>query len=184
LREIKNITQKQEKMVMKVFRRVSIMILFSLIFLPLEGVLAQGPPMHGEEREKIRENIETLRMWRLLETLELTSEQSTKFLPALKEFQDAKKSFADKRGKLMNELEAALESEKNNEKKIKDALMGLETARREFQNELERFSERKKEILSLKQQAKYFLFEEKFEKRLRETIHRMRGKGQGWKEME
>ena len=169
---------------MKVFRRVSIMILLSSLLFPVEGILAQGPPMHREERERIRENIETLRMWRLLEALELTSEQSTKFLPALKEFQDAKKSFNDKRGKLMNELEAALESEKNNEEKIKDALIGLETARKEFQNELERFYERKKEILSLKQQAKFFLFEERFEKRLRETIHRMRGKGQSWKEME
>ncbi len=41
-------------------------------------------PERGEARERIRENIETIRTWKLLEALDLTSEQSAQFLPVLR----------------------------------------------------------------------------------------------------
>jgi Spy/CpxP family protein refolding chaperone len=170
------------------WKKTLILILLSFIVVPLQGVFAQGPPPHRDdqpglwkERERIRENIETFRMWKLLEALDLTSEQSTQFLPVLKDFRDAKQRFHDKRSEHLRELEAALESEVN-EKKLKEALAGLEDARGEFEREFKRFLGKAKNILTLEQQAKFHLFEEKFERRLRETIQEIRGKGHRWKE--
>jgi Spy/CpxP family protein refolding chaperone len=128
------------------------------------------------ERKKIRENIETLRMYKLLEALDLTSEQSTEFLPALKEFQDAKRRFHDDRREFLRELQDALESEEVDENKLEQTLAALEIVREEFQAEFVKFSERARAMLTIQQRGRLHLFEERFERRLRESIRQMRGK--------
>jgi Spy/CpxP family protein refolding chaperone len=145
---------------------------------------AQPPSFHDsersmEDRERIRNNIETLRMWKLLDALDLSSEQSTQFLPVLKEFQDAKQTFSQERERLFGELEAELNSEKPDQQKLQETMAGLEGARDSFQQSMERFFDQSKEILSVEQLAKLYLFEERFEKRLRESIQEMRGRGAG-----
>jgi Spy/CpxP family protein refolding chaperone len=115
-------------------------------------------------------------MYKLLEALDLTSEQSTEFLPALKEFQDAKRRFFDDRRAYLKELEDALESEEINEKKLEQTLAALENTREEFQREFESFLEKARSSLTLKQRARLQLFEERFERRLRESIRQIRGK--------
>jgi Spy/CpxP family protein refolding chaperone len=169
------------------FKRMAFLVSLSLALLFPGVVLAQRPPLrHGDpqerpgERERIRENIETLRMWKLLEALDLSSEQSTQFLAVLKDLQDAKKAFEERRREHLSELEAALESEKTDERKLKEALNGLESARKQFQADMENFMERSKAMLTLEQRARMHLFEERFERRLKETIHRMREKGSRW----
>jgi hypothetical protein len=177
-------------MIMTKLEKTLILIFLCFILLPLRGIRAQGPPPsqgdrpgQGEEREKIRENIETLHMYKLLDALDLSSEQSTQFLPVLKDFQDAKQRFHDRRREYLTELEAALESESEvDQKKLKEGLAGLEDARGEFEREFDGFLEKTKDILSLEQQAKFHLFEEKFERRLKDTIQEIRGKGHRWKE--
>ena len=163
--------------------KVCTLVWLSLIlFLGLTSMTQGQPPpahpdSHMQEREKIRENIETLRMWKLLDILNLTSEQSTRFLPVLKEFQDAKRNFRDTRRELFRQLESDLQSEKIDEKRLQANLANLEGARKEFQREWEKFLERSGEILTLEQQAKLMLFEERFERRLRESIEHMRKRG-------
>ena len=152
-----------------------------------QPIFALGPPPYGdssergENREKIRENIETFRMWKLLEALDLTSEQSTQFLPVLKDFQNAKRNFEDKKRSLLQELEANLQSSKE-DKRLKETLAELENNRKQFQMELDKFLEKTKATLTLEQQAKLLLFEEKFERKMRETIEQIRGRHPGWKE--
>jgi Spy/CpxP family protein refolding chaperone len=173
---------------MIILRKAAMMILLSLILLPLEEILAQDqtpypgePPESLEEKEKIRENIENLRMWKLLEALDLSSEQSIQFLPLMKELQDSRKRFEEKRKQYLKELEKALESEEKDEKKIKENLEALEKARNDFHQEMNEFFEQTKSILTLEQRARMHLFEERFERRLKDTIHRMRHKGSNWK---
>jgi Spy/CpxP family protein refolding chaperone len=182
---------KQESLHMMVLRKSILVIFFSLILLPGRGILAQDqtphpgePPESQEEKEKIRENIETLRMWKLLEALDLSSEQSMQFLPLMKQFQDARKRFEEKRKQYLTELEKALESEEKDEKKIKENLDALEKARNDFHQEMNEFFEQTKSILTLEQRARMHLFEERFERRLKDTIHRMRHKGSHWKGQE
>jgi Spy/CpxP family protein refolding chaperone len=156
-------------------------VVLILLLTPAGLVFSQGPssstderPGRREDREKIRENIETLRVWKLLETLNLSEEQSTKFLPALKEFQTAKKNFEDRRRDLLEELETTLNAGPNDEK-LKEILGKLEDNRRQFQTATDSYLEKAKSILTIEQQAQLFLFEDKFEKRIRETIEQIRG---------
>jgi len=164
-------------------RRVLMLISLSLVLLAPELLIAQGPPHHTggppagmEERKKIRENIETLRMYKLLEALDLSSEQSAEFLPALKGFRDAKRKFQDDRRALLQELEDALESEEVDEKKLERTLAALEGVREKFQTEFVKFLQKAGTMLTLRQRARLQLFEERFERRLRDRIRQMRGK--------
>jgi Spy/CpxP family protein refolding chaperone len=153
---------------------------FFLLFVLVSFGWAQPPSSvdsntSGQERERIRENIETLRMWKLIDALDLTSDQSTSFLPVLKELQDAKRSFHDIREELIRKLETASESEQPDEKTLKADLLSLENARKQFQTQLDDFFIKSSEILTLRQQVKLLIFEERFERRLREGIEQMRG---------
>ena len=163
-------------------KTVILFFLGLLLFAPVK-LFAQGPPHHPggspastAERRKIRENIETLRMYKLLEALDLTSEQSAEFLPALKAFQDAKRGFQEERRNLLRELEGALESEEANQAKLEQTLTALEDTREEFQAELVKFLQKARSMLTLQQRARLQLFEERFERRLRDSIRQMRGK--------
>ena len=169
-------------------KTVILFFLGLLLFAPVK-LLAQGPPHRPggppadlAERKKIRENIETLRMYKLLEALDLTSEQSAEFLPALNEFQDAKRKFQDDRKAFLKELADALESEKIDEEKLEQTLAALESVREEFQAEFVKFSEKARAMLTIQQRARLQLFEERFERRLRDSIRQMRGKEHGMDE--
>ena len=145
---------------------------------------AQPPSFHDsdrgmQDRDKIRENIETLRMWKLLEALDLTSEQSTQFLPVLKEFQEAKQRFGEGRERLFGELESTLDSENPDHRKLQESLAGLDSARTAFHQDIEHFFAESRKMLSPEQLARLYLFEERFEKKLRESIQEMRGRGAG-----
>ena len=162
-------------------KKILFLVGIILILLPAGGIFAQGHPPsaddrsdRGEEREKIRENIETLRMWKLLEALDLTSEQSDKFLPILKDFQKARRSFENQRRDLMKQLETALQNAPE-DKQLKEILTDLENNREQFQTELDKYMDQTKAILSIEQQARLALFEDQFERRMRETIEPIRG---------
>ncbi len=162
-------------------KRALIPIILILFLTPAGLVFAQGPPPSAderpdrrEEREKIRENIETLRVWKLIEALNLTQDQSTRFLPALKEFQTARKGFEDRRRELLGELDTTLNTG-SNENKLKEILTKLENNRKQFQAASESYLDKAKSILTVEQQAQLFLFEDKFERRIRETIEQIRG---------
>jgi Spy/CpxP family protein refolding chaperone len=178
-------SKKKEQSKMISMKKTLIPIILILLLTPAGLVFSQGPPPskddrpgRGEEREKIRENIETLRVYKLLEVLNLTEEQSTQFLPALKEFQSAKKSFEDRRRNLLEELETTLNAG-SNDKKLKDILAELEDNRNQFQAATDSYLDKAKSILTVEQQAQLYLFEDRFERRIRETIEQIRG-GHSW----
>ena len=156
-----------------------VVFFFVLIFsLTAQGVQAQRPPAHPfpEEgkRERLREEIETMKMWKMLEVLNLTDEQSDKFLPAWRELQKAQKDFREKREDLLKSLEGVLGAEKPDEGKIKDILAQLEKERSQFDEVQQRFRQKAQEVLTIEQQAKLLLFEDRFEKRMMEIIRQYR----------
>jgi len=157
--------------------------MFFLIFifiLTAQAVYAQRPPARPfpEEgkRERLREEIETMKMWKMLEVLDLTDEQSNDFLPAWRELQKAQKDFREKREDLLKSLEAVLGEEKPDEGKIKDILGQLENKRSQLEEVQQRFRHKAQEVLTIEQQAKLLLFEDRFEKRMMEIIRQYREK--------
>ncbi len=151
-----------------------------ILLLSAQSVRAQGPggrpfPEEGK-RERLRQEIETMRMWKMLEVLNLSQEQSDKFLPAYRELQNRQKDFREKREDLLRALELTLGEEKPDEAKIKDIFGQLEKERLQLEEVQRKFREKAEEILTLEQQAKLMLFEDRFEKKMMEIIRQYREK--------
>lgn len=157
-----------------------ILIMAFGLLLTAQMLNAQGPmgrPFGEERRKEIREEIETLKMWKMLEVLDLSSEQSDEFLPAWREVQNAHRIFRERREELFRELEFAIgEEPKLKERKIKELFEQLEKVKSKLDEAQQRFRAKAKEVLSLEQQAKLLLFEERFERRMMEMIRKYRGK--------
>ncbi|HVP37535.1 MAG TPA: periplasmic heavy metal sensor [Terriglobales bacterium] len=163
---------------MKKLKLSELFFLTFIFLLTAQGVRAQGPPPRPfpEEgkRERLREEIDTMKMWKMLEVLDLSQEQSDKFLPVWREMQKAQKDFREKRENLLKSLEAILGAEKPDEGKIRDILGQLEKERSRFDDIQQNFRQKAQEILTLEQQAKLVLFEDRFEKRMMEIIRQYR----------
>jgi Spy/CpxP family protein refolding chaperone len=130
--------------------------------------------MDSVRKERMRERIETLRLWKMIEVLDLSPEQSDKFLPLLHEFQKARNELEMDSRNLFEDLEEELHSKEPSEKKIKDILLNLEKNRQELENARNTFLTSSREVLTTIQEAKLIWFEHNFEKKLRDTIRKFR----------
>ncbi|MBI5633607.1 MAG: hypothetical protein HZA15_09035 [Nitrospirae bacterium] len=137
-------------------------------------------PPSKEQMEKVRKKIETMRMWKLTSALDLNEKISAQVFPVLNSY-DRKRAEAEAAVRDgMRELREAVKEK--NEAKMKAALGRVEQNHAALQrtNDEERAELRK--ILSVEQQAKYVLFQQEFNRELREFIgeaRERRGEGPG-----
>ncbi|MGB2696246.1 MAG: hypothetical protein WBD28_00130 [Candidatus Zixiibacteriota bacterium] len=156
------------------WKRIGLAVLIAgILIFSVETLLAQ-PPMDSVRKEGMRERIETLRLWRMIEVLDLSPEQSDKFLPLLHEFQKKQRELETAGKQLFGDLEEELQSEEPSEKKIRNILLELERNRGELENQRNKFLTSSSEILTTIQEAKLIWFEHNFEKKLRDTIRKFR----------
>ena len=156
------------------WKKISLIILISgILIFSVKSLLAQ-PPVDSVRKEKMRERIETLRLWKMIEFLDLSSEQSDEFLPLLHEFHKAQKELEMSRRRLFNELEENLELKEPDEKNLQQILLGLEQNKADLEKQRIKFLTNSKKVLTPVQEAKLILFEHVFEKQLRDTIRKFR----------
>ena len=134
---------------------------------PAPEELTQTPP--PEKREQLRRNIENMRIWKMTQFLELSTEQSTKFFPIFNEFQGKREKLEEERGEMMRRLGELVESEEEHESEIKRLMSGLVKNRERMVSRQDEFRREAGKVLSLKQQAKLVIFEGRF----RREMHRM-----------
>ena len=129
----------------------------------------------GEEREKVKERIEMIRMWKMMDVLDLSREQSEKFLPALEEIENRRREIFQERVKTMKELRETVRGENPDESAVVDMMRRLE----KNHDSLEALDkeERKEiaDILTPVQQGRYIVFKENFERELRNIIRDVQG---------
>ena len=147
-----------------------------------EGIpFAQAPEFSEESPEpttppdkpqKMQEKVESLRVWKLLETLDLTEEQANSFLPAYREFQKSEGKYSQTRRELLDQLQESLEDK--DQKKISDLVAKLKQNRLQIEQDRVQFLARIDKMLSPEQQAKFLLFQNRFEGRMRAEIMELR----------
>lgn len=135
---------------------------------PAPEELTQAPPS-PERREQLRRDIENMRIWKMTQFLELSTEQSTKFFPIFNEFQGKREKLEEERGEMMRRLGELVESEAEHESEIRRLMSGLVKNRQKMLAVQEEFRRDVGKVLSLKQEAKLVIFEERF----RREMHRM-----------
>jgi DNA repair exonuclease SbcCD ATPase subunit len=156
---------------MKLIRySLAMLVIFSASSLAQPGP-GKGP---GPMRERIRERIKTIKIWRLTEAVELTSEQSEKFFPIYNEFQDAMENLEKEKQETLRRLESMTDDPETSDKDIK----GLITEIGEFDRrsaELQKgFFDNVSDVISTRQLGKLLVFEENFKRRLQEVIRDIR----------
>jgi len=149
-------------------------------FLVVSSAQEGGPPEPPQEppppekREQLRRDIENMRIWKMTQYLELSTEQSTKFFPIFNDFQRKREALEEERGEMMRRLGELVESEEEHESEIKRLMSGLAKNRERMVSRQDEFRREAAKVLSLKQQAKLVLFEEHFKREIRGMIEDIR----------
>lgn len=140
-----------------------------LLFVPVLLLVAQNP---GDEKDP-REIIEKVRIYKLTEALDLTEEQTTKFFPHLKEMRKTEQEIQKQRLELVQKLRDLI---KNNapEQEIVNVLNKLQEIHKKRMVAQMKEIEDLRQILTPIQQAKFMIFQENFEREIRELIRQVR----------
>ncbi len=153
-------------------KRIFQCILIIVIVNSMTGLLAQEDFWMDHNPER-RERLETLRIWKMTEFLDLSSEQSAAFFPKLKDFEKYIRSKQKKQGELMQEITEKINKSdyspnKSDVKKLTHQLAEIEkdiiTQKEEFINNLST-------VLTPEQQLKYIIFENRFRRNLMKTLN-------------
>ncbi|RKZ34537.1 hypothetical protein DRQ33_01905 [bacterium] len=129
---------------------------------------AQDMPF-AQPSPEIMERIETLKMWKLTEALDLSYEQTAKLFPLLKETRQRQDSLMQQQKWLIEELIDATENDADTTEMLGIIDQIVLTRTNECQIQQEFYSELRN-ILSTRQQAEYILFEINFRKKMMELI--------------
>lgn len=142
-----------------------------LLLLPLLVLLAQEP----FDKKDPREIIEKVRIYKLTETLDLTEEQMTKFFLHLKDMRKNEQDFQDQRMVLLQELRNLVKTNAREQEIINILNKFQELQKKRLTNQIQEIESLKK-ILTPVQQAKFLIFQENFEREIRELIREVRKK--------
>ena len=127
----------------------------------------------GNETNDPRAIIEQIRIYRLTKELDLTTEQAYDFFPKLNELQKIDQEFRVEQQAILEELRVLIQND-SRENEILNSLSRYESI---FRERVERQINKLREIrdmLTPNQQAKYLLFQDEFEREIRQLIKQVR----------
>ncbi|MCB2213368.1 hypothetical protein KQI52_14735 [bacterium] len=125
------------------------------------------PPMTEEQQEQLRQRVESMRIWKLTELLQLEPDEAAVFFPLYRQHLIKLDTLQRRQMELDQIIEAGLHGEDvDYDKLIKQSFDMTEQ-----QNELaEKLIKDSGKVLSQQQQAALLLFERRFHQRLREMM--------------
>lgn len=161
-------------------RKHMVKILLSLIIL--FGFTAYGlaePPDFEkaptkEQKEKVRQRIETLRMWKLTKDLDLDEKTSGQLFPLLNRYDKRRAEMENAMQENMNALRESLREKR--EGQLRGILDRLEQNHKGMQSLRDSEWDEMKKILTIEQQAKYVIFLQEFDREMRRIIREARGR--------
>jgi len=145
-----------------------------LVFiLVISAGLAQ--PRQGiYEGSRVLEVINAYRITRMTEELGLTDEQIAKILPRLRERDSLEIVYRRDQADDYRILESEIRKHTPSDTRIEDVMSRMKDREQVYQEELARMREEIMGVLTVEQQARFIVFEVRFEKELRELINRVR----------
>ncbi|KPL19122.1 MAG: hypothetical protein AMJ92_04410 [candidate division Zixibacteria bacterium SM23_81] len=149
------------------------MIRKATLFLVSALILLNSPMafcLKEQEKEKVRKQISSVKAWQLTEDLNLSEEQAQVLFPAQKAYQEQKEELRKQREAEEKELDQLLEAKEKNRGLIQKKMARLKDIDKQCRANEDQFRKKISKILTVEQQAKYELFDKKFNTRLREMI--------------
>lgn len=152
-------------------KKVFLTMLIAILGLSLLLNAQPSEPYPGfQSRSPNKEIIQQYRSLELLKTLELSEEQSHLVLPVIKEIEVAREEHFTQYHQKLDELAAVLEDEKPSAKKLKELSSELFELQRTHWETEQRNMQRLGAELTEEQFARYLLFENRFQQRLRQRV--------------
>ncbi len=146
---------------------------------------AQGPagpfgPPEGRMRDRVRERIKTIKVWKLTDELNLSQAQSEKFFPVYNRNFERLEEIEQEKRKVMDRLVDATAESKPDEAEIAEIrkyLDRLDSLDQEIQDLKVKFRGELKNILTELQIGKLYLFEFRFRQQMQEIMRDIRREG-------
>lgn len=147
-----------------------------LTMLALSGlpdtVKAEPPdfdrPPNKKQMERVRERVETLRIWKLTKALDLDEKTSAQLFPVLNRYD---KKRAETHNAIRNDMRELRDSvREKREGRIRNVLERLEHDHTALQRVNDEERAELKNILTIEQQANYLIFQHEFEHEIRKII--------------
>lgn len=135
-----------------------------------------NPPFDRPMQRQIRKRIETIKIWKLTEELNLTEQQSEKFFPAYNKFKDEMKATETERRRVIERLDELTIKEKPSADEINKLLDELEDLDRNINTVKEVFRGKLKDILTIRQIGRLYVFEVMFQRQIQEIVRDIRKK--------
>lgn len=137
-------------------------------------LFAQMPGQEPLGRERVRENINRLRLLRMTEMLELTEEQTAKIYPASNRVEKEKMDIIKTLNREIRDLKVLLGAAKSKEEEIAARVKTVKELRRNLLEKDQEFEDFLEKNLSEIQKAKYVIFSVEFYRNLGEKLNRAR----------
>ena len=136
-------------------------------FIIVIGVVLMAVPALGQPtpltEERAGRIIEALLIWRLVDELDLTEQQIARLFPRIKALKEIRLELARRKRELEVELRAALNQRPPDEETIRIKVTQLNALRAETEQRRQRVLRQIATILTLEQQARFVLIQERFE---------------------
>jgi hypothetical protein len=151
----------------------SVVLLISVLFFGCLA-LAQAPGRGVGGRERLRENINRLRLLRMTEVLGLTEEQTAKIYPVYYRMEREKMEIIKRLNAEIAGLKALLGEPAPKDEDIAPRIRAVNELRRDLLAKDQQFDDFMSQNLSLDQEARYLIFSVEFFRALGEKLDRAR----------
>ena len=154
-------------------RKIAMVLVAMVVVLPR---LAFSQPSQNPKDAKFQDRMATMRAYKLVEYLDLTTEEAVKLAPAMKEQKNIQKAYREKKEKMLNTLAELLEKGSDSAD-LKKAMAELQKLDADFSAATQEQTKKMLALLPVEKQAKYYLFERYFASQIRQSINQ-KGKRQ------
>ncbi|OQY27504.1 MAG: hypothetical protein B6244_10345 [Candidatus Cloacimonetes bacterium 4572_55] len=157
---------------------IAIWFVFAAICQPVFSNEYRGGRQNGN-RGDMRERILTIKKWKLLEVLDLNEKQTEKVFPRLNELEKARENFGIQQRKYLSDLENLMKNQETTESELEAKILEIRESEKKHYEEIQELQTRVADALTIEQEARWLLFEAKFEEHIRGMAKKFRKENPG-----
>jgi Spy/CpxP family protein refolding chaperone len=156
---------------------IALLIVAALVLTTVTVAHAEwGKGKHGKvDKQKVKERVELIKMWKLTETLDLDQDTAMKLFPLLSEFDEKERDIRKKRGATMKQMNEELKKETTDPAALRPLIQQFKQNERDLTEvRMERLDALSK-VLTDEQVAKLIALVPKMERKMKELLGEARG---------
>ncbi len=152
------------------------LVLGAVVFARAEAFDKPGEWPGVQKRERMRERIELMKMWKLTEALDLDEETAAKLFPLLREQEEKARELREKRHELFRQMNDEVAKDNPDSKALRQMIEKFKQNERDAVEMRNKRLDELSKLLDDTQMAKLILFVPKFKRHVRDMICEARGR--------